>query len=798
MARARRRLAALLTLFAASCGGEADAVDASASWPAWRGPLGTGMARGGGPLHWSDTEGVRWRAELPGRGSSTPIVVGENVFVTTAVPGGPGALDGGTGEFEEQAFALLCLDRADGSLRWRRDLRRGVPHEGFNRNFGSWASASPVSDGRNVWVSFGSHGLYCVDLDGRPVWEHDPEVRMRMRRGYGEGSTPALHGDTLVQVFDHEGASFLAAYDARTGAERWRTPRDEATTYAQPLVVEHDGRAQVVTSGEEFLRAYDLATGALVWECSGLGHNAIPSPVRHGDLVLAMTGYLNPKLMAVRLGGRGVLGPADVAWSTVRGCARVATPVLDEGLLYVVDDRGLLSCFDAGSGTPHYLERRFARGMSVKASPVGADGRLYVATDAGDVHVVSMGADGGKLLATNAHPGQTFVASPALADGELYLRAPDLLYCITGSESPPEPPPEPAATVEPAPEEPAPPWPAGPWLRGNLHAHTTRCDHADSSPEEVVRWYHDAGYDFLSLTEHDQFIDPTSLAFDSPLRDDFVLIRGAELNYPALVYPDLVHVRLMSLGGLNFKPEPSGPGRGVQLQDFVRDIWIGGGIPVLSHPNYLWAIAPEDVPPLVGLFLFELYNGARDPEYHGGGEHPTSEELWDTWLTAGCSLYGLAGDDAHRYDPGRKIQTPGRGWVMVKAEERAPRAILDALHRGHFYSSNGVHLEDVVIGDDTYEVRIDPEATRREVERGRLVPRLATDGEPGFLIEFIGPGGTVSSARPGLSAAHPLPSGGAYLRCRVTYRWETEAGLAECHAWTQPVFEDDRPAPPTR
>ena len=429
-------------------------------WPTWRGPAGTGVAESAPPASFGADENVRWSIELPGRGCSTPIIVGETVYVTTAAPTGKpaeaqpdpepepepegrgrgrgrGRRGFGAAQLVEQSFDLLAIDRASGELRWRETLATATPHEGYHGQYGSWASASPVFDGEHLFVSFGSFGLFCVDLEGELVWKADPGAKLVMRRSFGEGATPVVHGDVLFHAFDHEGDSFAIAYDKRSGEELWRVDRDEPSVWAQPIVIEHGGETQVVASGTNRVRGYRLADGEVLWECGGLGVNAIPALVRHDDLILAMSGYQGANLIAIRLGGEGDVTAAEgaIAWSSPKGCSYTASPVLVGGKYYTVTDRGFISCFDATTGEGHYVEERLPRGSTLKASPVAADGKLYVPTEAGDVHVIRLG-ETYEVLGTHSFGEHAFIASPALVDGELYLRSMTHLFCVaeTGEE----------------------------------------------------------------------------------------------------------------------------------------------------------------------------------------------------------------------------------------------------------------------------------------------------------------------------------------------------------------------------
>lgn len=417
--------------------------EVAGEWPRWRGPFDTGVARGDAPAEWSDTRNVAWKVAIPGQGNSSPVIWGDRIFVTTAVPvkGGPSQTGDGAGGFgqgaqgtqPEHRLVVMALERKTGKVVWEKTAKTVSPHEGFHRRYGSFASNSPVTDGKRLYTFFGSHGAYCYDLDGKLLWEYEAGVKLRMRNAFGEGTAAVLDGETLLLNFDHEGPSFLVALEAATGKVRWRVERDEISNWSPPLVVTHGGVRQAILAAPNKVRSYNMANGELIWECAGLGANTIPAPVVHGDLVLVMSGYRNPKMMAIRLGGKGDLtGTEAVVWSTTRGVAYTASPVLADGRLYVVMDSGLFSCFDAATGKPHYERVRLPKSYNFKASPVAANGKLYLSTEEGDVVVLKMG-DTFEVLATNTLADQIFISSPAFAGGEIYLRSTTHLFAIRQS-----------------------------------------------------------------------------------------------------------------------------------------------------------------------------------------------------------------------------------------------------------------------------------------------------------------------------------------------------------------------------
>jgi outer membrane protein assembly factor BamB len=415
---------------------------ADGDWPWWRGPANDGMARGDAPLPWSDTEHIKWKAEIPGRGHSSPVIWGDKIFVTTAVPtsgvvppkaapsgrGGPG---GDSGPQPEHKLMLLALDRKTGKLLWQQVAKVATPHEGYHPTYGSFASNSPVTDGKHVVAFFGSRGVYCYDLNGKKIWEKDFGIQLKMRLTFGEGAWPTIEGSKLLLLFDHEGDSFLVALDVATGKELWRTPRsDGSTNWSGPVVITYEGKKQVVVSATKKVHSYDFETGKPIWEVAGLGANTIPAPVAADGIVYVMSGYRNPNLLAVKLGREGDLTGTDaILWQNQRGNSYTPSPVLHDGKLYMVTDSGMLSCLDAKTGKAFYQQQRLPKPYNFKASPVGVNGKLYLATEEGDVVVVKMG-ETYEVLATNTLEGQTFIATPAVADGEIYLRGQNTLFCI--------------------------------------------------------------------------------------------------------------------------------------------------------------------------------------------------------------------------------------------------------------------------------------------------------------------------------------------------------------------------------
>jgi outer membrane protein assembly factor BamB len=424
------------------------AADAPDGWAHWRGPEFNGVARGDAPLTWSDTEHVAWKARVPGRGYSSPVIWGDRIFLTTAVPtgsasaaapsaGAPSATQGrrasfggGGGPQAEQRLLVLAFDRQTGKQLWESTAIVATPHEGFHSQYGSFASPSVVVDSKHVIAFFGSRGVYCYTHEGRPVWQKDFGIRMKMIMAFGEGSSPALDGDRLVLLFDHEGDSFLVALDKSTGRELWRTARAPGTSWSSPMIITVAGKKQVLVAATKFVAAYDLENGKLIWQTTGLGRNVIPMPVVGGGMAIVMSGYQGPNLLAIRLGRTGDLTGTDaILWQNQRGNSYTSSPVLHEGKLYMLTDNGTISCLDAQTGKPFYSQVRLPKSYSFKASPVAANGKLYLATEDGDVVVARMG-EKFEVLATNTLADQVFIATPAIVDGSIYLRGQNTLFRI--------------------------------------------------------------------------------------------------------------------------------------------------------------------------------------------------------------------------------------------------------------------------------------------------------------------------------------------------------------------------------
>ena len=416
------------------------------NWPQWRGPLSTGVSPDGDPpVTWNEAEGknIRWKTEIPGRGHSSPVVWGDRIFLTTAIPFGdplparPSTAPGNHDNLpvtQRHLFVALAVSRSSGKVLWQKTLREALPREQGHYT-ASLASNSPVTDGEHLFAFFGSFGLYCLDLDGNLVWKADFGP-MQSLHGHGEGSSPALFQETLIVNWDHEGQSFIVALDKSTGQPRWKAKRDEVTSWASPIIVEHAGKPQVIVSGTSRVRGYDLANGKVLWECGGLSSNIVASPVSADGLLFAGSSYDKRALLAIRLDGASgdITGTEQVAWRRTRGTPYVPSPLLyDDGLYFLTHYQGILSRVDTRSGKDDPGPFRLDGIGNVYSSPVAAAGRIYV-TDLDGTTIVVKSGPAPRVLSLN-RLAEPISASAAIAGRQLIMRGEKHLYCLEDKSS---------------------------------------------------------------------------------------------------------------------------------------------------------------------------------------------------------------------------------------------------------------------------------------------------------------------------------------------------------------------------
>jgi outer membrane protein assembly factor BamB len=413
---------------------------ANAEWLQWRGPNFNGSAPNAKPVtEWSATKNVRWKLEIPGKGSGTPAITGDDLFVVTALDTGkkPSGADPAKAHRQERApdtlhqFIVLCIDRKSGKEKWKKIVAELVPHSGHHGDH-FYASASPITDGKHVWAHFGSRGTYCLTVKGDLVWSRTDLGFMVLRGAFGDGSSPALHGDTLVIPWDTEdGNSYIVALDKMTGKTKWKKTRDQISSWATPLIVEHEGRPIVIQNGVGFARAYELKDGEEIWRAGGQTTRPIPTPVYHEGMVFIGSGHRGSFLGAYKLdGAKGdITGSGNEVWTLGKNTPDVPSPLLSGGRLYFHAGRdGILSCVDAKSGKPHYIRQRVSGLRNVYSSPVAADGFVFLTGRDGKTVVIK---DGPKfeIVATN-DLGEPVDASFVMVGDALYIRAAEHLYCI--------------------------------------------------------------------------------------------------------------------------------------------------------------------------------------------------------------------------------------------------------------------------------------------------------------------------------------------------------------------------------
>lgn len=386
-------------------------------WPGWRGPRGDGTSHEMGvPTHWTQTENVRWRTPVPGKGHSSPVVWGDRVFLTTC-------------EEKEGKRELLCLDRRNGKMLWEKVLLQATLEKKHNLN--SYASSTPVTDGRYIWTAFEERDtmqVFCYDVQGNEVWHKSPG---EFHSQHGFCSSPVLYKGLVIFNGDQDAVAWIVALDRKTGAERWRADRPNRTrSYCPPLLVDVGGKTQLVLTGSKCVASYDPDTGKQNWLIDGPTEQFVASMVAGDGLVFLTAGFPTYHLMAIRPDGKGNVTHTNVAWhhdyqNRADWASYVPSPILAGEWLFVVSDTGYLHCLEAKTGK-HLWKERLGRHHS--ASPVFVGGLLYFPDDDGTTWVVRPGATFDLVAQNKLEEGVR--ASPAVAHGELFIRTTESLYCI--------------------------------------------------------------------------------------------------------------------------------------------------------------------------------------------------------------------------------------------------------------------------------------------------------------------------------------------------------------------------------
>ncbi|MFN0051464.1 MAG: PQQ-binding-like beta-propeller repeat protein [Planctomycetales bacterium] len=383
-------------------------------WPQFRGPTGQGHAAGELPTQWSPTENIVWRHAIPGKGWSSPIVLGRRVVLTTATP----VTDDEKGA---QSLSVLCLDRESGEPLWTVPLFEqpaGVTIHGKN----SHASATPASDGERIYVHFGTHGTAALDLEGNILWK---TTDLHYSPVHGNGGSPVLVDDLVIVSCDGSDVQFVAALAKQTGLLRWKTPRsvkaDKGFSFGTPLVIEVDGARQLVSQGSDAVMAYRIEDGSELWRVRYPGgFSVVPRPVFGGGLLFVCSGYNTPVLLAIRpAGAAGDVSQTHIAWQLKKGVPHNPSPLLVDQALYLVSDNGVVSCLEAETGQSHWQQRL---GGNFSASPLLANGKIYVQSEEGEGYVFAADPAGYQELGRNSI-GERALASYAVSGRSVFIRS---------------------------------------------------------------------------------------------------------------------------------------------------------------------------------------------------------------------------------------------------------------------------------------------------------------------------------------------------------------------------------------
>jgi len=415
------------------------------NWPQWRGVSGRGISDATDfPSDWAPDRNIAWKTAIAGRGHSSPIVWNDRIFLTSSIEGAhvpghtapdhlgydlrPGYLHpDSVGVDYRNALTVVALDARTGRILWQRTAFDGLMHDNRHRK-NTYASSTPVTDGRLVYAYFEAAGLYAYDFDGTPVWT--ASLGRIAKGGMGPGTSPILFENLVIVQADQEmgAGSALVALDKRTGKQVWRTPRTTRRSWATPLIVTANGRTELVASGAEMVAGYDPRTGRELWRARGTESHPIPSAVAGLGLVFFTAGSQAKRAMAVRPGGDGDVSGSAIVWGYRKGTAYVPSPILHGDFLYLMTDAGLLTCLDAATGTVRYEGGRPPVPATFTSSLVAYGDRLLMTSEDGDTFVIKAGPVH-QVLRTNS-VGEPVYASLALANRTIYIRGEKHLFAV--------------------------------------------------------------------------------------------------------------------------------------------------------------------------------------------------------------------------------------------------------------------------------------------------------------------------------------------------------------------------------
>jgi outer membrane protein assembly factor BamB len=383
-------------------------------WSRWRGPSGQGLATGSGyPDTWSATQNVLWKTPVPGRGNSSPVVWGDRILVTTAYDDG-------------RRLGVVAFRRSDGSRLWESFIPNGRTDSPHYKN--GYASATPATDGERVYSYFGSRGLTAFDLNGKLVWHQDLG---RIDAYHGTAGSPLLYKNRIILYQDHGSGGFIAAFEARTGRQLWRTTRTANVGWGTPIAIRVGDHDEIIVNGESTVHAYNPDDGRELWRCHGTTYEVIPTPVVGYGMVFCASGRAGPTL-AIRPGGQGDVTKSHLVWRSPRGSPFVPSPILYGQYLYMVNDMAsIVTCLEATTGNVVWQGRiGVAQREGFSASPVAVDGKIFFTNDDGETFVLRAGPKFDLLHVNNI--GEATLASPALVDGRWYVRTERNLIAIGG------------------------------------------------------------------------------------------------------------------------------------------------------------------------------------------------------------------------------------------------------------------------------------------------------------------------------------------------------------------------------
>ncbi|HWQ33269.1 MAG TPA: PQQ-binding-like beta-propeller repeat protein [Blastocatellia bacterium] len=421
------------------------------NWPSFRGANASGVVEGKPvPVKWDAEKNVNiaWKVEIPGLAHSSPVVWEDKVFVTTAVSSDPksvfrsglyGDVDSAE-DVSKHSWRVYCLDKKTGKILWQQVAHEGVPKTKRHIK-SSFASSTPVTDGKNLVAFFGSEGLYCYDLKGKLKWKvdlgvldggwfFDPDYQ------WGTASSPIIYKDLVILQCDVQKGSFIAAYSLKDGKQVWKTEREEIPSWGTPTIYEGKTRAELITNATKFIRSYDPLTGKELWRMSGNPEITATTPIARDEIIYICNGYRpNRPIYAIKAGASGDISLKDnketndfVIWSKQRGGTYMPTPILYGEHLFTCENHGVLTAWNAKTGERVWQQRIADKGGSFSASPVIANGNLYLASEDGEVHVARAGAKY-ELLASNPI-GEVMMATPAISEGMIFIRGQHHLFAV--------------------------------------------------------------------------------------------------------------------------------------------------------------------------------------------------------------------------------------------------------------------------------------------------------------------------------------------------------------------------------